>query len=134
MAYKYYPIQGIHAGVGPGNRVPIRREISEWADSRDPADQRQVVLFLLALQRLQAVPPSSRDSYFQIAGIHGMPYRHWDEPSVTAQEALRKGYCVHANALFPLWHRPYLLLYEARISPSCFKPRCFGASHQACSQ
>ncbi|GAB1310590.1 tyrosinase [Madurella fahalii] len=115
MAYKYYPIQGIKAGLGPGNRVPIRREISEWTNSKDPVDQAQVILFLLALQRFQAVPPSSRDSYFQIAGIHGMPYRSWDEPSVTTQEVQRKGYCVHANALFPLWHRPYLLLYEQRL-------------------
>src|SRR5689334_4522714 len=115
MAYKYYPIQGIKAGFGPGNRVPIRREISEWSDSKDRVDQFQVILFLLALRHFQKLRPNSRDSYFQIAGIHGMPYRSWDEPSVTAQEAQRKGYCVHANALFPLWHRPYLLLYEARI-------------------
>ncbi|KAH6849645.1 tyrosinase [Chaetomium sp. MPI-CAGE-AT-0009] len=93
MAYKYYPIQGIKAGWGPGNRVPIRREINEWSDSRD----------------------HSRDSYFQIAGIHGMPYTSWDEPSLTAEEVKNKGYCVHANALFPLWHRPYLLLYEQRL-------------------
>jgi tyrosinase len=24
-------------------------------------------------------------------------------------------YCVHANALFPTWHRPYMLLYEQRL-------------------
>ncbi|KAF4626245.1 hypothetical protein G7Y89_g11919 [Cudoniella acicularis] len=115
MVYKYYPIKGIKEGLGPDAQVPIRRDINEWTVSDDPTDKMQVTLFLLALSRFQAVSPNSRDSYFQIAGIHGMPYTSWDEPSLTAQEIHRKGYCVHANSLFPLWHRPYLLLYEQRI-------------------
>jgi hypothetical protein len=41
-----------------------------------------------------------------------MPYKSWDEPEATVDEVHGKGYCVHANCLFPLWHRPYLLLYE----------------------
>ncbi|KLJ11736.1 hypothetical protein EMPG_09647 [Blastomyces silverae] len=115
MSYKYYPIQGIEEGLGPGNQVPIRREFNEWSTSQVHRDQIQVVLFLLALNDFQAIPPDSRDSYFQIAGIHGMPYKSWDEPGLTTQETHRKGYCVHANSLFPIWHRPYLLLYEQRI-------------------
>ncbi|KAK2745949.1 hypothetical protein FQN55_006021 [Onygenales sp. PD_40] len=115
MTDKYYPIHGIQEGLGPGDQVPIRREFNEWSKSKERRDQIQVVLFLLALKRFQDVSPDSRDSYFQIAGIHGMPYRSWDEPGLTAQETHRKGYCVHANSLFPLWHRPYLLLYEQRI-------------------
>jgi hypothetical protein len=41
-----------------------------------------------------------------------MPFTSWDEPHVTLAEADKKGYCTHANYLFPPWHRPYLLLYE----------------------
>jgi tyrosinase len=41
-----------------------------------------------------------------------MPYQAWDEPNTTLEEAKDKGYCVHANPLFPAWHRPYLLLLE----------------------
>ncbi|KAL2825952.1 common central domain of tyrosinase-domain-containing protein [Aspergillus cavernicola] len=115
MAHEYYPIQGIKDGVGPDGRVPIRREFNDWSQSRDPAAKNQVVLFVLALEHFQKMDPKERDSYFQIAGIHGMPYTSWDEPDVTAKEVHRKGYCVHANCLFPLWHRPYLLLYEQRI-------------------
>ncbi|EQL32948.1 hypothetical protein BDFG_04931 [Blastomyces dermatitidis ATCC 26199] len=115
MAYEYYPIQGIKVGLGPDNQVPIRREFNEWSTSQKRRDQIQVALFLLALSDFQAIPPDSRDSYFQIAGIHGMPYKSWDEPGITAQETHLKGYCVHANSLFPIWHRPYLLLYEQRI-------------------
>ncbi|EGC49733.1 tyrosinase [Histoplasma capsulatum var. duboisii H88] len=115
MAYKYYPIQGVQEGLGPGSQVPIRRDFNEWSESQERRDQIQVVLFILALREFQATPPDSRDSYFQIAGIHGMPYKSWDEPSLTVQETHRKGYCVHANSLFPIWHRPYLSLYEQRI-------------------
>lgn len=42
-----------------------------------------------------------------------MPFRSWDEPNTTQAEVDKKGYCTHANYLFPPWHRPYLLLYEA---------------------
>ncbi|KAJ4347797.1 uncharacterized protein N0V89_009167 [Didymosphaeria variabile] len=115
MSYIYYPITGIKDGRGANDAVPVRRELKEWTESKDPKDRSQVILFILALKRFQAVPPESRDSYFQIAGIHGMPYTNWDEPSLTLDEAGQKGYCVHANALFPPFHRPYLLLYEQRI-------------------
>ncbi|KAI1496872.1 tyrosinase [Biscogniauxia marginata] len=115
MPYEFYPIRGIHDGLDLGAQVPIRREFKEWSESQDPKDRTQVVLFILSLKRFQAIVPESRDSYFQIAGIHGMPYTSWDEPSVTTKEAHVKGYCVHANNLFPPWHRPYMLLYEQRI-------------------
>ncbi|CEL03900.1 hypothetical protein ASPCAL05038 [Aspergillus calidoustus] len=113
MVYKYYPITGIAAGKGPNGEVPQRQEIDAW--SSKPENRTQVVLFVKALKRLQEVPPENRDSFFQIAGIHGMPFTSWDEPHVTLEEADKKGYCTHANYLFPSWHRPYLLLYEQRI-------------------
>lgn len=43
-----------------------------------------------------------------------MPFTSWDEPFETEDNIGVKGYCTHANTLFPSWHRPYLLLYEAR--------------------
>ncbi|KAI0422786.1 tyrosinase [Xylaria grammica] len=115
MSYQYYPITGIKEGWGPDGKVPVRRDFDEWSVSTDPKDKNQVILYLLALKRLQAVDPANRDSYFQIAGIHGYPYNPWDEPAVTQKEIGRKGYCVHANNLFPPWHRPYMLLYEQRL-------------------
>ncbi|KAF2758743.1 tyrosinase [Pseudovirgaria hyperparasitica] len=123
MARKTYPIRGIAAGIGGNGEVPVRREFSEWTTSSDPQDARQVILFFLALDRFQKVHPSDRDSYFQIAGIHGYPYESWDEDNLTETEIqgagnTRRGYCMHANALFPVWHRPYLLLYEQRIYES----------------
>ncbi|KAL2825783.1 hypothetical protein BDW59DRAFT_145909 [Aspergillus cavernicola] len=113
MVYKYYPIKGISAGKGPNGEVPLRQEIDEW--SSRPQNRTQVVLFLKALKRLQEVPPENRNSFFQIAGIHGMPFTSWDEPLETQENVDLKGYCTHANYLFPPWHRPYLLLYEQRL-------------------
>ncbi|KAL5342248.1 hypothetical protein BJX70DRAFT_357265 [Aspergillus crustosus] len=113
MVYKYYPITGIAAGKGPNGEPPQRQEIDEW--SSKPANRTQVVLFLKALKRLQEVPPDNRDSFFQIAGIHGMPFTSWDEPLEMQENVDKRGYCTHANYLFPPWHRPYLLLYEQRI-------------------
>jgi tyrosinase len=48
------------------------------------------------------------DSYFKIAGYHGMPFRGagWENP------AWWGGYCNHGNVLFPTWHRAYLLRLE----------------------
>ncbi|KAL4785045.1 hypothetical protein BJX76DRAFT_367191 [Aspergillus varians] len=112
-AYKFYPITGIAAGKGPNGEVPVRQDIEVW--SLKPENRTQVVLFLKALKRLQEVPPEDRDSFFQIAGIHGMPFTSWDEPFETKENIGIKGYCTHANYLFPTWHRPYLLLYEQRI-------------------
>lgn len=68
MVYQYYPIQGIKDGLGPNGKVPVRRDFDEWSNSKDPVDKTQFILYLLALQRLQAVDPANRDSYFQIAG------------------------------------------------------------------
>lgn len=41
-----------------------------------------------------------------------MPFKGWDEPNTTKADAHKKGYCTHANPLFPVWHRPYLMLLE----------------------
>jgi hypothetical protein len=111
----YYPIKGIPvkntetSSLSPKVEVPIRQNIEHW--SNDPANAKQVTLFILALDRFQKISPEDRDSYFQIAGIHGQPNVPWDEP-IDAAEAAGKGYCTHNNILFPIWHRAYLALYE----------------------
>src|SRR5579871_2731129 len=69
--------------------------------------------------------PQDAFSYYQIAGIHGMPYRPWDEvtdrvvrfppPTKKIRDGpLWKGYCSHGSVLFPLWHRAYLMQFEVR--------------------
>ena len=53
-------------------------------------------------------------SFYQIAGIHGVPYIPWQETSVSTQDPTR-GYCTHNSPLFATWHRPYLALFEQRL-------------------
>ncbi|KAL3477040.1 hypothetical protein BJX99DRAFT_270192 [Aspergillus californicus] len=114
----YYPIQGVPvksvaaAELGPTVKVPIRQNIDQW--SSDPANDKQVKLFVMALDQFQKISPQDRDSYFQIAGIHGQPNVPWDEPLDPA-DAKGRGYCTHNNILFPVWHRAYLALYEQRL-------------------
>ncbi|KAB8229895.1 uncharacterized protein BDW43DRAFT_302840 [Aspergillus alliaceus] len=107
MVYKYYPIVGISAGKGPDGEVPPRQEINAW--SRNRKNRIQVVLFLKALKLLQEISPDKRGSYFQIAGINGMPYKSWDEPTINA-----KSYS-HGGHLFLPWNRQYILLFEQRL-------------------
>lgn len=82
---------------------PIRREITEFTGSGPTWD-----LFILSLQRFQEASFNDSLSFFQIAGIHGYPVREWD--NVEGQGS--GGFCMHNSVLFPLWHRPYLALYE----------------------
>jgi len=60
---------------------------------------------------------SDFQSFFQVAGIHGLPNTPWDgavgdkpwDPNTQWG-----GYCTHGSVLFPTWHRPYVMLYEVR--------------------
>ncbi|KAK0718697.1 common central domain of tyrosinase-domain-containing protein [Apiosordaria backusii] len=104
-----YPVTGIKAGVTDAT-VPLRLEVDTWYPGQTAEHLFQNNLFIWALRFLQERDPDHKLSFFQIAGIHGMPYQPWDEDTdaITANE----GYCTHDSLLFPSWHRPYMLLYE----------------------
>ena len=57
-----------------------------------------------------------------VEGIHCYPLVGWDgEAGVKNPDQssdLFPGYCAHNRVTFPLWHRPYMLLFEARNYPS----------------
>jgi tyrosinase len=63
---------------------------------------------LWAFHKLQLADTKSWNSFFQISGFHGMPFRGagWGNP------AWWGGYCNHGNVLFPTWHRAYLISIE----------------------
>ncbi|KXH25142.1 hypothetical protein CSIM01_11403 [Colletotrichum simmondsii] len=68
-------------------------------------------LFLLASSMFQFTNQSEQLSWYQIAGIHGVPFVPWNGvPGVPGGE--ERGYCTHMSILFPSWHRVYLALYE----------------------
>ncbi|KAG8158071.1 hypothetical protein KVR01_011832 [Diaporthe batatas] len=53
-------------------------------------------------------------SYFQVSGVHGVPYVAWQKDPTT-EVAANVGYCTHRSVLFIPWHRPYMMLYEQII-------------------
>ena len=60
-------------------------------------------------------------SFFQIGGIHGLPPVRWNcAGEEESASDMFEGYCAHSTVLFPTWHRPYVCLFEARRSESCF--------------
>lgn len=63
-----YPITGIKAGLGPGEQVPLRREIDEWWFSKNENDLNQRSLFIYALHNFMNIDPDEQLSYFSIAG------------------------------------------------------------------
>jgi tyrosinase len=113
MSASTYAITGILQGLDPAsNQVPVRQEIDAWYTN--PDNLHQVNLFLLALANFQGMPVTDKKSYYQVAGIHGLPLVPWDERSTSKTPRSINGYCTHNSILFPGWHRPYLLLFEVR--------------------
>ncbi|KAL8693817.1 MAG: hypothetical protein Q9218_001417 [Villophora microphyllina] len=100
-------IRGIQAGVNTytGER-PFRQEFSTFKNSGAAFD-----LYILSLQKFQQSDQRYQLSYFEVAGIHGVPFRSWD--GVNGKNYA--GYCTHASTLFPTWHRPYMALFEEII-------------------
>ena len=96
--------------IFPSGSVPLRREIRDL-QSNFPD---QWNLYLLGLQALQNVDTSDMQSYYQIAGIHGMPYSPWNGVG-GIDDYNYGGYCTHTSVLFLTWHRPYLALYEQSL-------------------
>ncbi|KUL89658.1 hypothetical protein ZTR_00412 [Talaromyces verruculosus] len=102
-----YGITGLSGGVNhdTGER-PARRDLRDLQSSGAAFD-----LYIQALSQFQADDQSDLVSYYEVAGIHGYPYRSWD--GVNGQ--FLTGYCSHGSPIFPTWHRPYLALFEQRI-------------------
>ncbi|KAF2731878.1 Di-copper centre-containing protein [Polyplosphaeria fusca] len=85
-------------------------------------------LFLIAIKQLQDSKGnkgeftewSDKFSFFQIAGIHGLPHALWDGEGGKKNPDDRdnrfgSGYCAHATQSFPTWHRPYLAMLEQAL-------------------
>lgn len=107
---QYVAVVGLKNGVNNTSGArPARQNINTLADS-GPAWN----LYIQALAAFQADDQSDLLSYYQIAGIHGRPYTSWDNVNgVNGDWAT--GYCTHDSILFPIWHRPYLALYESAL-------------------
>ncbi|KAF2445573.1 Di-copper centre-containing protein [Karstenula rhodostoma CBS 690.94] len=109
-----FSVLGI-AGLGESTIYP-RLEIRDL--EKNHPDQWNV--FLLGLQRFQAIDQNDKLSYFQIAGIHGRPFVPWDGVKGDGYYWSRySGYCTHDSNIFPTWHRPFLALFEEVLYLNC---------------
>lgn len=94
-----------------GRTSAPRLEIRELKKNAD-----QWNLYLLGMERFQAKSKSDRLSYYQIAGVHGVPFVTWNNfPTPLTNRA---GFCPHAQSLFGSWHRPYLAVFEQALYQS----------------
>lgn len=86
--------------VGITTRKDIRKLSTSELDN--------LIKAFAAIQKLKSDDP---DSFFNIAGLHGEPFRGagYGNPSWWG------GYCNHGNVLFPTWHRAYLLRLEQAL-------------------
>ena len=84
-------------------------------DSR--VDRSKLENLVRAFRGIQALPPSNPNSFFVIAGYHGLNFRGPGETDPNWWG----GYCWHESVLFPTWHRAYILRLEdaLRSIPGC---------------
>jgi tyrosinase len=114
-ALKAAQAKGLTVGVIPKSGQPaLRLEIDDFIQ-----DEKLANLYFLALEAfMQNDIYKQPFSYYEISGIHGQPYRAWDNVtsanftptgSPTSRDS---GYCAHGSVLFPVWHRAYLAQFE----------------------
>ncbi|RCI09471.1 hypothetical protein L249_3652 [Ophiocordyceps polyrhachis-furcata BCC 54312] len=95
--------------LAPDGSIPLRLEIRQMR-----VDQHRWDLFVLSLSMLQTADQNDPLSWYQIAGIHGVPFQPWNGV-LAAPGASESGYCTHSSVLFPMWHRPYMALFEQQM-------------------
>ncbi|KAF2257857.1 Di-copper centre-containing protein [Lojkania enalia] len=93
----------------PDGNPGVRREIHDMKSNFPD----QWNLYILGLRSFQMMDQDDFLSFYQIAGIHGMPFKPWG--GADGIEGKQTGYCPHINILFLHWHRPYLALYEQEL-------------------
>ncbi|KAF3174097.1 hypothetical protein TWF788_008807 [Orbilia oligospora] len=77
-------------------------------------------LLLVAMNKLHTAGETDPWSYYQLSGIHGIPFVAWPDPKAASPgngESFdrTRGYCPHGSLLFATWHRPYMLVLEQAL-------------------
>ncbi|KAK5105825.1 hypothetical protein LTR62_002105 [Meristemomyces frigidus] len=98
----------------------------------------QWTLLILAMQQFQAQSQTDATSYYQIAGIHGVPRMDYNAVGQCSTCSDADGYCTHDSVLFPAWHRTYMALFEQQFMsvvnqiagqfPAAQQPYMYGAA------
>jgi tyrosinase len=99
------PVTGASGSVLPRLEVrQLKQKTAQWN------------IFLLAMQKMQSTAQTTKTSYYQLAGIHGVPRANWDDVGrCSACTGQVDGYCTHDSILFLGWHRAYLALFEQEL-------------------
>lgn len=102
-------VTGVPFGVNTqtGER-PQRLAINTLQSNGGPAWD----LYIQAMAALQAMPEQNERSWFQITGIHGLPFADFNGVGNVAGGGTNDGYCPHNMVLFGSWHRPFVALFE----------------------
>ncbi|KAF9044148.1 tyrosinase [Panaeolus papilionaceus] len=94
--------------TGASGGVATRLEINDLI-----RDEKFFSLYIQALQAMSNSDQAQTESFFQIGGIHGLPYVPWAGATGDRDpDTTWGGYCIHGSTLFPTWHRPYMMLIE----------------------
>ncbi|KAJ7190769.1 photo-regulated tyrosinase [Mycena pura] len=104
----HFIITGAKGGSTAAADAPNRLEINDLVKIED-----QFSLYIQALAAMSQDNQSDLTSFFQIGGIHGLPYIQWGgSGGKEPVDGSWGGYCTHGSMLFPTWHRPYVALFE----------------------
>nr|AAX44240.1 tyrosinase [Trametes sanguinea]AAX46018.1 tyrosinase [Trametes sanguinea] len=102
----HFIVTGPVGGQTEGAPAPNRLEINDFVKNEEFFS-----LYVQALDIMYGLKQEELISFFQIGGIHGLPYVAWSDAGAD-DPAEPSGYCTHGSVLFPTWHRPYVALYE----------------------
>ncbi|KAJ2892941.1 uncharacterized protein MKZ38_009199 [Zalerion maritima] len=88
------------------DHIVSRQEIRKLQESPDAW-----TLYILALDAIHWRDQSDSLSFYQIAGIHAVPWKAYDEVEQDTDDPA-SGFCHHNSVLFPTWHRAYMSFFE----------------------
>jgi tyrosinase len=100
--------------VGIPGEVKNRLDIMDFVK-----DEKFLTLYCRALQIIEDRDQSDFSSFFQLTGIHGVPFIEWAKAKPSQLHPYRGNYCTHANVLFPTWHRAYESIWEQILWETC---------------
>lgn len=97
--------------------LKVRRSIQELQNDYSNGNTKPLEDLMRAWKAIKELPAEDPRSFFMLGGFHGEPFRGagW------GSSAYWGGYCNHGNALFPTWHRVYLVKLEEALQsvPGC---------------
>jgi tyrosinase len=95
----------------------VRRSLEDLQRDYEAGNRKPLEDLWRAWIGIKSLPPDDRQSFYNLAGYHGAPFRG----AGRLTKLYWGGYCNHGNVLFPTWHRIYVLKVEEALQsvPGC---------------